>query len=149
MPSKNTVIPLYKSHLCNKWKYSRLGTISLNLNKPTWCWVMLKFVWFIMRVQYVYLKIWWGKDGSPLSSYIRIPLKKKICDLLIEKKITGYLYCRSHFFSRTQNFREFREVISNRENIVLAKDRNLAICSATSVSTCTRAFAFTSSSWPT
>ncbi len=28
------------------------------------------------------------------------------------------------FFSRTQNFREFREAISNRENIVLAKDRN-------------------------
>ncbi len=40
-----------------------------------------------------------------------------------------------YIFSRTQNFREFREAISNRENSVLAKDRN----SATSVSICTRA----------
>ncbi len=29
-----------------------------------------------------------------------------------------------HNFSRTQHFREFREAVSNRENIVLAKDRN-------------------------
>ena len=31
-----------------------------------------------------------------------------------------------HNFSRTQNFREFREAISNCENIVLAEDQNLA-----------------------
>ena len=50
------------------------------------------------------------------------------------KKIHEYLRYKvvktgntvDHNFSRTQNFREFREAISNRENIVLAKDRNSA-----------------------